>query len=448
MFDQLVERSDAVWIYSTGRFAEERRAFLCDLNERGYGFRTLRNINKFLLVIAERVNVRQRMPITERQIVGAARDWAAKTCSPSCTDESRDTVTKRFIFVAKKWFRFLGKWSDPARNPQFKPELDSFLKELREERGYTDHTISTRESELNLFFEWLGHLGISLKEMSPQILAAYFIQNKARGWKKTTVKAYGNSLRAFFRYAARRGWCAPGLAETIQSPRIYSDAGLPGGPSWEQVRRLIANLNTERPSHIRDRAIILLLAVYGLRISEACGLTLDDVDWANEKLRVRRLKNKRIQEFPLTAEVGNAILKYLQNVRPRSSSRFLFLTLRKPHRPMRGRNASSTVSRHVGALGPLPHYGPHSLRHACASHLLDEGFSIKEIGDHLGHRSPRSTQIYAKVDRAKLAQVATAKLSSLTEYLRTQAQPITADWAKERLRSLQEVSHFGLGGLQ
>jgi hypothetical protein len=107
MFDQLVERSDAVWIYSTGRFAEERRAFLCDLNERGYGFRTLRNINKFLLVIAERVNVRQRMPITERQIVGAARDWAAKTCSPSCTDESRDTVTKRFIFVAKYWFVFV-----------------------------------------------------------------------------------------------------------------------------------------------------------------------------------------------------------------------------------------------------------------------------------------------------------------------------------------------------
>jgi integrase len=182
---------------------------------------------------------------------------------------------------------------------------------------------------------------------------------------------------------------------------------------------LIANLNTERASHIRDRAIILLLAVYGLRISEACGLTLDDVDWANEKLRVRRLKNNRIQEFPLTAEVGNAILKYLRNVRPRGSSRFLFLTLRKPHRPMRGRSASSTVARYVGALGPLPHYGPHSLRHACASHLLDEGFSIKEIGDHLGRRSPRSTQIYAKVERKKLAQVATAKRTKLFKVLKT-----------------------------
>jgi integrase len=226
-------------------------------------------------------------------------------------------------------------------------------------------------------------------------------------------------------------------------------AGLPEGPSWEQTQRLIAGLNTERASHIRDRAIILLLAVYGLRIGEVCGLTLDDLDWTNEKIRVRRLKNKRIQESPLTAEVGNAVFKYLQQVRPQSSSRHIFLSIRKPHRPMMTHGASCSISARLRALGErLPHYGPHSLRHACATHLLDEGFSIKEIGDHLGHRSPRSTQIYAKVERRKLAQVATVELSSLTEYLRTQTQPITSDWAKERLRSLQEVSDFGLGGLQ
>ena len=234
-----------------------------------------------------------------------------QSCAPSSTAETRETATKRFVFVAKNWFRFLGKWRDPERNPQFRPELDSFLKELRDERGYTDQTVSTRESALNLFFEWLGKQGISLKEVSPATLAAYFVQNKARGWKRSTIKAYAQSLRAFFRYASQHHWCMPGLAETIESPRIYSMAGLPEGPSWEQVRRLIASLNTERPSHIRDRAIIMLLAVYGLRIGEVCALTLDDLDWTNEKIRVRRLKNKRIQDFPLTTEVGNAILKYL-----------------------------------------------------------------------------------------------------------------------------------------
>jgi integrase/recombinase XerD len=449
MFDQLVKRSNAVWIYTTGRFAEERRAFLSDLNERGHGFHTLRNTNKFLLVIAERVNVRQRMPITDAQILRAAKDWASKSCALSSKAKTREIVTKRFIYVAKKWFRFLGKWREPDRNLQFKPEVDSFLKELREERGYTDKTISSRKEALNLFFEWLGKRGASLKEVSPEILAAYFVENKGRGWKKSTVKAYAQSLRAFFRYASRRNWCRPGLAETIQSPRIYTMATLPEGPSWEQIQRLIAGLNTERASHIRDRAIILLLAVYGLRIGEVCALTLDGLNWVNEKIRVRRLKNRRIQEFPLTAEVGNAILKYLRNVRPRCCSRCLFLTLRKPYRSMTPTGASSMIGGRIRALGcRLPHYGPHSLRHACATHLLDEGFSLKEIGDHLGHRSARSTQIYAKVDRGKLAEVTGMKLSSLTDYLRTQTHPITSDWAKERLSLLREVSDVGLGGLQ
>jgi len=225
--------------------------------------------------------------------------------------------------------------------------------------------------------------------------------------------------------------------------------GLPEGPTWEQIQRLVSNLNTERPRDIRDRAIILLLSVYGMRIGEVCGLTLEDVDWTHEKIRVRRPKTKRAQEFPLTAEVGNAILKYLRKVRPRCSSRSVFLTLRQPYRPMLMNGASACIVLHARALGcKLPHYGPHSLRHACATHLLDEGFSLKEIGDHLGHRSPRSTRIYAKVQRSKLQQVPAVKLSGLTEYLRAQAQPTTSAWAKERLRLLREVSNFGLGGLQ
>jgi site-specific recombinase XerD len=449
MFDQLAKRSNRLWVYTTGRFAEERRAFLCELNREGRSLLTLRNVNRLLLAVAERVNIRQRAPITERQIARAAKDWVESSCAQSSTKETRDIQTSGFVFVARHWFRFLGKWCDPIRNPQFKSELDSFLKELRDERGYTDETLSTREIALNQFFDWLGKQSLSLKDVCPVTIDAYFVENKARGWKRSTVKCYGQSLRAFFRHASRHGWCVPGLAETIKGPKIYSMAGLPEGPSWEQVRRLVANLDTDRPSHIRDRAIILLLAVYGLRIGEVCRLTLDDLDWTNEKIRVRRLKNKRIQEYPLTAEVGNAILKYLQNVRPQGAMRSLFVRLRTPHRPITPHGASACVAVHIRALGgQLPHYGSHSLRHACATHLLDEGFSIKEIGDHLGHQSPRSTQIYAKVERKKLVQVASAQLSSLTEYLRTQTQSITADWANKRLRSLQEVSNFGLGGLQ
>src|SRR5271157_900176 len=88
MFDQLMKRSNWVCVYKMGRFAEERRAFLCDLNKRGHSLRTLRNVNKLLLEIAERVNVRQAGEITEAQIVRAARSWVAKSCVPSSTAET------------------------------------------------------------------------------------------------------------------------------------------------------------------------------------------------------------------------------------------------------------------------------------------------------------------------------------------------------------------------
>jgi site-specific recombinase XerD len=432
-----------------GRFAEERRAYLSDLNEKGYNLRVLRTVNRLLLGAAERVNVRRPGEVTEEQIVRAAKSWAAKVCAPTSTPKTWEMATRRFIYWTKRWLCFLGKWRDPVRNPQVRPQLDSFLAELRDVRGYSEQTIATRKSALEYFFEWLTEQGISLRDVSPETFAAYFVQHKARGWKKSTIKIYGQSLKAFFRYAGQHEWCMSGLAETIENPTIYSLAGVPQGPSWEQVRELIASLNTERPSHIRDRAIILLLAVYGLRIGEVCALKLEDVDWVNEKIRIRRSKNKRVQEFPLTAEVGNAILKYLRNVRPNCAARSLFLTLPKPPRPMINRNASTSIGLRIRALGwQLPHYGPHSLRHACATHLLDAGFSLKEIGDQLGHRSPQSTQIYAKVDRKKLRQVAGMEISSLAECLRTQRQPITASWAKERLRSLREVSNFRLGGVQ
>ena len=165
---------------------------------------------------------------------------------------------------------------------------------------------------------------------------------------------------------------------------------------WERVRSEQASpvgcLHTAH--NLNGRSITwpqprLLLAAYGLRIGEVCALRLEDLDWTNEKIRVRRSKNRRSQEFPLTSELGNAILKYLQKVRPQSSSRFVFLSLHKPHRPMMTRGASCSIAVHIRALGcQLPHYGPHSLRHACATHLLDEGFSLKEIGDQLGHSSP------------------------------------------------------------
>jgi len=159
----------------------------------------------------------------------------------------------------------------------------------------------------------------------------------------------------------------------------------------------------------------MLLAIYGFRSREVAGLRLEQVDWEREILGVLRPKQRRAQEYPLVQSVGEAILRYLQLVRPRCVRREIFLTLKAPFRPLSPGALYHLVSSRLRALGiESPHRGPHSLRHACAGHLVAEMLSLKEVGDHLGHRSAYATRTYAKVDLAGLGEVANFDLGGLS----------------------------------
>jgi integrase/recombinase XerD len=197
-------------------------------------------------------------------------------------------------------------------------------------------------------------------------------------------------------------------------PRVFADEGLPRGPSWEDVQRLLAGTEGDHPKSIRDRAIILLFAVYGLRAGEVRALRLEDFHWEKELIYVRRPKSRRGQVYPLSYTVGEAILRYLKEARPRTAHREIFLTLKAPIRPIGSGALYDLVSdRLVGLDVSLKHHGPHALRHACASRLLAKGLSIKEIGDHLGHRKLDTTRVYAKVDLAGLRLVANFDLGDV-----------------------------------
>jgi integrase len=204
------------------------------------------------------------------------------------------------------------------------------------------------------------------------------------------------------------------VAATLEVPRIYQDERLPSGPSWVNVRRLLQELDTDRPRDVRDYAIVLLLAVYGLRAGEVTRLRLSDVDWQRDQLRVPRVKRRAPQTYPLVATVGNRIARYVQEVRPRCQRPEVFLGLPAPHRPLTQGALYDFISPRLKRLeGALAHWGAHALRHACARQLLAGGLTLKEIGDHLGHRSAASTRVYAKVDLSGLREVAAFDLGKL-----------------------------------
>ena len=145
------------------------------------------------------------------------------------------------------------------------------------------------------------------------------------GYSRVTIQTCATALRAFFRFAEARGWCRKGLAGTIRTPRVFSQASLPLGPSWDDVRRLLAMTEDDQPHNIRARPMLMLLAIYGLRRGEVSRLRLEDFDWEHEVFRVVSSKTGRVRTYPLIRSVGDAILRYLQEVRPRSSHRELFL---------------------------------------------------------------------------------------------------------------------------
>ena len=222
-----------------------------------------------------------------------------------------------------------------------------------------------------------------------------------------------DGIRRLFRYGAARGLCRP-IAQDIPSPRIYRYESLPLGPRREDVVRLVTSMQTNKPSDIRNLAMVLLCAVCGLRAGEVLGLRLDDIDWEHDRISVWRSKARKRQSFALVPTVGNAILRYLKEVRPRCNQQQLFLSLRAPIRPITREALSSAVSDRMTALDiRAPHRGPHSLRHAFGCHLLDGNFSLKEIGDLMGHRHSATTRIYAKVDLPVLRHVALLELGGV-----------------------------------
>jgi len=285
---------------------------------------------------------------------------------------------------------------------------------MAQERGLSAQTIKNRRWHVNRFLRWLYARKRRVANLRLRDFDVFFRTLHAKGFSRATIRIYANAIRSFVRHAERRAQCPSGLADELHGPRIYRQHELPLGPSWDDVKRLVDDTATGEHVDIRDRAIIMLFAIYGLRASEVANLRLEHIDWEHDQLVVPRSKHRRAPIYPLVPSVGRALLRYLKEVRPRCAFREVFLKVLAPTGPMTPKSLYAVVASRIKRLGiKAPRSGPHILRHACAGRLLSEGLSLKEIGDHLGHRSPDSTRIYAKVDLQGLREVAAFDLGEV-----------------------------------
>jgi len=396
-------------------FAEERARYLRHLKQTGASRRTLLLRVNDLLSVVRLLDLASDDKVSVGRIEAAAAAWSqpgGRRCKRAASPESR----QRFIYCATQWLAFLG-WLNEHHEVSrpYDHVVDEYGAWLRSTRGLAGSTVERHRRLSNQFLNWLARSRVSLAAASSTDIDGYFASEEVRvTCSRMTIHSKARSLRVFLRFCGDHDLCARGLAAGILPPRFTPDEKVPRGLKRQDVIRLLATTEGKRPADKRDRAILMLFIAYGLRAGEVRRLQLDDFDWENELLRVHRPKSGRTQFYPLSQSVGQAVIRYIRDVRPSGFGRSLFFTLIAPVQPLSRGSLGSVVRDRLSRIGiSSGRRGTHALRHAAAQHLLDQGLAMKVVGDFLGHRNATTTAIYAKVNLSDLREVGDFSLGEL-----------------------------------
>jgi len=281
---------------------------------------------------------------------------------------------------------------------------EQFCQWMQAQRGTSKRTLDDYRNYLRTFLDAI-HTNLD------QVDASYlrkFILERGQRIGISRAKATTSALRMFIRFLIAQGKCPSDLDASIPSLAYWRLSSLPRYLQPEEVERVISSPQLDTPVGKRDRAILILLSRLGLRAGDVLNLRLADIDWYAATICVRG-KNKRQTQLPLTQEVGDAIVNYLQHGRPRTDSDHIFIRSLAPFRRFRDTRAISDVAklamRRAGINFPV--WGAaHVLRHSVATSMLRQGSSLQDIAVILRHQSITSTQIYAKVDIIALGEIA------------------------------------------
>jgi integrase/recombinase XerD len=392
----------------------EREQYLLHLLKQGTSKLHVRVVASRLLHINRLLGLNTLCNVHTAELEVATRGWVSYIQSHQTRLVGASTAYT-FRNTAENWLRFHNLLVVPAIPIKpFDTVFADFMHYIAVTRPMSPDSIDNHRKKILHFLAWAGKRRDEISSVSLNLVDEYLEGKRSAGLQPRSMAAHCQSLRTFFQYTGTKGLSEAKIVRGIKSPRIPRSNELPKGPRWSDVRRLLTSTANKTAANLRTTAILFLCSIYGLRGIEIRGLTIDDFDWVKETFSVHRAKGGKIQEFPIQFEVGEAVLRYLRHGRPLCSSRYLFVTLKPPHRVMNQTVLAKVVGFRMKSLGiELAHYGTHSLRHACATELLHQGCSLIEIADFLGHRDIKSVGIYAKLDARSLLQVAAFSLAGL-----------------------------------
>jgi len=291
---------------------------------------------------------------------------------------------------------------DPLqRQAQYQPLVDAYLEWMRTYRHAAEGTVELRTHCIRQFLEWLGPEATSqgLERLRPEEVETFFLWYANR-MGRAARHSMQSALRTFFRFCLHQGYIHQPLDLAVPTLRTYKLSTVPRGLTETQAQQVLGCINRATDAGRRDYAIIQLLHTYGVRGGQVRALRLEDISWAENRILFKASKQGKDSLLPLAREVGESLLDYLQNARPRCSFPEVFLTCRAPYHPLLDSSVlSAMVDRSLRAAGiDIPSKGAHVFRHGFATRMIEEGHSLKAVADVLGHRHLSTTFIYTKVD--------------------------------------------------
>ncbi len=257
---------------------------------------------------------------------------------------------------------------------------------------------------LNYFFKG-DH--VNLSKLNPFNIRN-FLYKKLTSYKRRTLGVFIYTLRCFFKYLQFKGLVGNQLVMALPSVREYKASALPEYLSNEEIKALINTFDLSSALGKRDYAMIACMLEIGLRACEVAHLTLDDLHWRDMTLTLPRGKTHQSYILPITITLRDALIAYLKNGRPQTTTRKIFVYHRAPvGKEIIPQVVTEVIRRALVRAEIVPKIaGAHILRKTFATKLLHSGATIKEIADMLRHHSIATTSIYLKVDFSKLIQVA------------------------------------------
>ena len=282
--------------------------------------------------------------------------------------------------------------------------VEAFIDNLLTQAGLSSNTLDAYRNDITHFIQWMRHEGYDLTSLNRDNLREYVYNRVLGGDKPRTTARQLSSLRRFFRYLLTEGILKSDPTLEIESPRLGRP--LPKTLSEEDVDRLLAAPDHDKPLGLRDRAMLEMLYATGIRVSELVGMQMQQVDTNQGVAKVIGKGNKE-RLVPLGEEALDWLGRYLAEARRQllgeHRTDFLFVTSRGGS--MTRQAFWHNLKKHVAAAGIQVSVSPHTLRHAFATHLLNHGADLRAVQMLLGHSDLSTTQIYTQVARERLKQL-------------------------------------------